>query len=643
MNESTSTYSRITNPRVLRAAQVIWLGIVAFHWITFVAIFPYFWRGEAAVGANYVAGQVAPLTMLRIFWVGQVLTGLFALSVGLFIFWQQRDNRAALIFSATLSILMINFFLPVLAVVHVIDMRWSLPAAFIVITTMGSALLAMLTMPTGRLDMPGARYLFVLYLVWESIRFVLNISRMNIMLLTLGVSFLFLATGLLYLIRRYRTRLTQLERQQTKLIILGVAYILFGFYIALIIVPVLALFGVGTSQLVTIRVFGTLILVNGGSIAATVFTALAIFRRGLWDIDVALNRSLVYGSLGIVMTIGFALVALLVKLLVGESNVALIVSVIAAALLFNPVYRGSKRFVDRRLYRLNFELAQLAQAHHHPQIKQPGALSGLQAGDFQILDLIGKGGMGEVYKGYGQNQTVAIKFLPKEFAIDPVLPKRFEREARVLQTLDHPNILRSLEAGISADGRHYIVVEYIDGVELKDYLTEQGGRLTVAQAVPIINQIAAALDYLHSQQLFHRDIKPSNIMLRPDGTLTLMDFGLVTSLSGDTTLTGEAAIGTIMYMAPEQIQHASQIDHRADIYALGVVIYQLLTGVVPFDGQLAQVLFAHLNQPPPNPRLRVPDLPEGITAVTTRALAKTPTDRYASAGDLARALAATIT
>ncbi len=241
MNDSTSTYSRITNPHVLRAAQALWVAVVGFNWIVFVGVLPHYWHNEVMMGAYMIAGKLPSLMTVRIFWAGQLVTGLFALAVGLFIFWQQRDNRAALILSAMLSILMINFFLPFLAIIHQVDAWWRIPGLIVFMTTMGSPMLVLLTMPTGRFDLTGARYLFFGFLTWEALRFVLITTSWIYMTPSLVVTFLFLTTGLLFMVHRYRTRLTQLERQQTKLIVLGAVYILFGFYLAMFTVPVLAL------------------------------------------------------------------------------------------------------------------------------------------------------------------------------------------------------------------------------------------------------------------------------------------------------------------------------------------------------------------------------------------------------------------
>jgi len=167
---------------------------------------------------------------------------------------------------------------------------------------------------------------------------------------------------------------------------------------------------------------------------------------------------------------------------------------------------------------------------------------------------------------------------------------------------------------------------------------KQSGKLSVETLRPLMNQFADALDYAHARGLVHRDIKPSNVMLRGENELVLMDFGLVKLNDSETRLTGSGAFGTIDYMAPEQILAASEVDHRADIYAVGVMLYEMLTGVRPYQGGAGQVLFAHLQQPIPDPRQLLPELPQSVARAVMQALAKNPNERHTSVGQLAAAL-----
>ncbi|MDZ4671432.1 MAG: serine/threonine-protein kinase [Phototrophicales bacterium] len=219
------------------------------------------------------------------------------------------------------------------------------------------------------------------------------------------------------------------------------------------------------------------------------------------------------------------------------------------------------------------------------------------------------------------------------------LRQRFEREGKIM--LAHPNIVQTLSAG-EENGVFYILMEYVEGVTLKELLSERE-HLPLRDIQGYLHDLAGAIDYAPANSYVHRDIKPSNIMLRSGGTnnprqIMLMDFGIAKFLDDTTSLTGSAAIGTIDYMAPEQIQDSTTVDYRADIYGLGVVLYETLTGVLPFKGNLAQVLFAHVNQPAPDIRQLRPDLSPEVSVAIHRALQKDPDDRFQSATEFVTAL-----
>lgn len=273
----------------------------------------------------------------------------------------------------------------------------------------------------------------------------------------------------------------------------------------------------------------------------------------------------------------------------------------------------------------------------------PGAFIGATLGKHRVESFIARGGMGEVYKGshVTLGSPVAIKVLPPEFAHDPASRARFEREARVVANLDHPGIVRVFDFG-SANGTYYIVMQYIVGHSLLHHLN-QWGALSIEEARPLITSIADALDYAHEQGLVHRDIKPSNIVLRYlTGQLgsyqpILLDFG-ITKLDTDPNRFTTGAMGTFSYMAPEQFSAAKDVTRAADIYALGVMTYQILTGRLPFTGEPAQIMFAHLNVSPVDPRLLAPHIPDSAAEALLRVLAKDPAERFASAGEFAERL-----
>jgi hypothetical protein len=277
-----------------------------------------------------------------------------------------------------------------------------------------------------------------------------------------------------------------------------------------------------------------------------------------------------------------------------------------------------------------------------------GLAKGSLLGPYEVQERLGRGGMSEVYLGRHTrlNRAVAIKVLAASLAEHADFRARFEREARAVAALSHPNIVQVYDFG-DAGGHYYMILEYIDGSDLARHLAP-GVPLSLAEVRPLMGDIAAALDYAHAQGVIHRDIKPSNIMLRrsarPGGVLgqaVLTDFGIAKVLTGSNAqLTRAGAmVGTPNYMAPEQIWAADSLDARADIYALGVVLFQMLAGRLPFTGaSVSEVVHAHLHQPPPDLRDVDSTLAPQIAQVIQRALAKQPNDRPATAGELVEAL-----
>ncbi|MBS1965682.1 MAG: protein kinase [Chloroflexi bacterium SZAS-1] len=264
-----------------------------------------------------------------------------------------------------------------------------------------------------------------------------------------------------------------------------------------------------------------------------------------------------------------------------------------------------------------------------------------QLGKYQLGQLLGQGGMGAVYRSFHPvlNQPVAVKVMQNTLAADPQAQQRFLREAQVVAGLAHPNIVNIFDVDIQ-DGRPYIVMEYLDAGSLADRL--QAGPLTLAAALQLAAPLADALEYAHQRGLVHRDLKPANVLLRPDGSPVLADFGLARPVQADSaaqiTATG-AVMGTLAYMAPEQFS-GQPTDARADIYSFGVMLYEMLTGRLPFTGDSAQIMYGHLQQPPPSLRVARPDLPEAIEQLVQRMLSKDPAWRPQRMAEVASALRA---
>lgn len=259
-------------------------------------------------------------------------------------------------------------------------------------------------------------------------------------------------------------------------------------------------------------------------------------------------------------------------------------------------------------------------------------------GPYRIIEPLGQGGMATVFKAYHAmlDRYVAIKALHPAFKEDPSFLTRFEREARIVAKLDHPNIIPIYDFA-EHEGTPYLVMRYIEGETLKSLLVQQP--MPLERVLEILRPVTDALSYAHSQGVLHRDIKPSNILLSNDGHIYLTDFGLArTTQPGSSTLSRDMLIGTPQYISPEQAKSES-VDERSDIYSLGVVLFEMLTGRVPFSADTPySVIHDHIYSPLPMPSSINPKLSPEIERVVLKALAKDPDARYRDARDLFQAL-----
>jgi hypothetical protein len=259
---------------------------------------------------------------------------------------------------------------------------------------------------------------------------------------------------------------------------------------------------------------------------------------------------------------------------------------------------------------------------------------------YRIEQQIGRGGMGVVYRAYDLRlkRTVALKLVSPELARDKRFRDRFARETEVAMSLEHPNVVPVYDAG-DVDGRLYLAMRLVGGTDLRNLLAAEGA-LEPARAVAICRQVANALDAAHAKGLVHRDVKPSNVLLDESEHVYLADFGLARGFEEQGAQPGEGrSVGTPAYLAPEQIE-AKPVDGRADVYALGCLLFECLTGAAPYvrDSRLA-VAWAHLEEEPPRASERRPGLPHAVDAVIARAMAKEPDERFATCGALLEAAA----
>jgi eukaryotic-like serine/threonine-protein kinase len=250
------------------------------------------------------------------------------------------------------------------------------------------------------------------------------------------------------------------------------------------------------------------------------------------------------------------------------------------------------------------------------------------AGRYELEELVGQGGMSSVYKARDSllERNVALKVLHEQYNADDDFVERFKREARSVAQLQHPNIVTVIDRG-EAEGRQYIVFEYIDGENLKELVVRKG-RLDVREALEIALEVARGLAFAHGQGLVHRDVKPQNVLLNGDGRAKVTDFGIARSVDVDGMTQTGTVLGTSNYIAPEQAS-GNRVDAQTDVYALGVVLYELLAGEVPFPGEsFVAVAMKHVHEPPPNLLDVRGDVPLRVAAAVDRALEKDPGQRF---------------
>ncbi len=571
--------------------------------------------------------------------------------VGVLIFRRRSDDRMGLLVSLMLPLLgfQLTYSIETLQALDA-GFQWvSMPLTLAMLVTTYSALYLL---PNGRFDPRWAKWLLVLSLAIELPRGVLS----NLVLTGVDLGYILIlalmasSIGLGLQVRRYR-RLPQIERQQMKWLIFAGVLLVGGLALSAVqrvVIPSLT----GTAFVVggLLALLSQFVLYMGLPIAFT----FSLLRYRLWDADLVINRALVYtvsaGMLGVVGLGGFFVFSALLTGLVGsESGWPTVLAGMLMLLVSVPLRRWVGGLIDQYVYGLRVGLHEADKhisSHVPPPVNPalPGRYSGQRVGQYQIGQLLGRGAMSEVYSAQDSlsGKTVAMKLLRPELSVQQVPRMRFQREADALRRIVHPNVVSLVASGM-AEGQYYLAMELLNHRTLADRMG-QLIPILYADALRIIRDVAQALDAVHGAGFVHRDVKPANVLLRQtdDGVhAVLTDFGVVKSAGDEVVVTGGGDfVGTLNYVAPEQIRTTKDIDHRADIYALGVIAYQLLAGRHPFDASAAAMVFAHLNQPPTDPRVYNSGLSALQAFALVKALSKRPEDRYDSAGMFADALRA---
>lgn len=638
--------------------RLLWVLVLCMSLWLFATALPAGYAAAGEILPDFRFPLVRPAVTLYLTAVDLFVLG-FTVVSSTILFLRRSDNWVALL--DALLILAFGVILSYsVAVLVAQDPTWAPLERALRFVAEGSALVAAYVFPDGRFVPRWTKPLAAFLIGWLFFTYLVPLLGPDVApvfvqilpinwppLLLLGWRIGWLSTILIAQVFRYWRASTANQRQQTKWVLFGLFVLVLAFMIT-----AFAQFLAATVGFVWLDAALVLVVLPAQKIAfllVPVTIGLSVLRYRLWDVDFVINRSLVYGTLTLLLAALFGgilfLMARLFQALTGgqQSAIAIGVTALVFGALFQPVRRLVQHFVDRRFYGINIDYA--AEPPAGPPTPPPGG----PFSTFGQLTLIGRGGNAEVYKAHHpvMNRPVAIKVLPPSLAGEEEFRRRFTREAQAIAGLKHPNIIQVFDFG-TENGVYYMVLEYIGGPNLGAYLTAQG-RLTLGQTLTLVQPLASALDHAHAHGLVHRDLKPANILLDPQrlpaGGLTyrpvLTDFGIAKMLHSSTVLTQVGGIvGTFEFIAPEQIQAQTDIDARTDVYAFGVMVYQMLTGRLPFFARNAgAILIAHLNQPPPDPRQFAPDLPPFARKAVLKALSKNRNHRYPSAGAFVQALA----
>jgi tRNA A-37 threonylcarbamoyl transferase component Bud32 len=656
--ESTRVlYTLVLNKKTLKVMRALWgMTILAGAVIFLIAITSYY---DTLMSSSAYNGFILPLETLNIprwhfvAWMisWDVIVGLVCTVLATFIFYHRSSDWLVFLMSLSVFLLGVSF---------AYSMSQHHPLVAASVTNLGFVvmIIAMNLFPIGTFKPSWGKWLsasaIVFFVATIPIQMTVsspsNISNLYNIALVFAMGFVGLS--LLSTFLRFRDHCTPTQKQQLKLVLYFsvVGFICSSVAIGLMNLPEILSFLTGTSltndttlrlfALVSARLFDAI-----GLLLVPIGIFMSIFKTRLWEIDLVINRSLVGGLVSVSLLLICLVVALVINSVLGveNSSVTALIAIVIGAFIFNPIRRQVRHFVDIRIYRLRFDQNRLKKAQRFPSAFIPvaGRLTSLQISNYYVDNMIGKGGMGEVYLAHKDRYSFAMKVLNEIDARQPISRERFLRESEILNRLKHPNITKTFEVG-EFNNTHYIVMELLDGVELSTHI-KQKGAFTVDDMLAIVKDISSALDFAHKNGVIHRDVKPSNIMLclnRDNETFrpVLIDFGIAKDTTRTSSITNTDTIGTITYMAPEQIQGHKVIDYRVDLYSLGIVTYEMLAATTPFIGATGNLVFAHLQQPAPNICERKPEIPEYIAKAIQKAMEKNPSDRFESAMAFYKAL-----
>ena len=573
---------------------------------------------------------------------------------GLIIAWNKSDDWLALLVAFTLIGQGANAFDPLARMGRVPG--FELPVHFVVSMILMGLPLSCYLFPDGKIQKRWMLYVAGIWFVWLMISvfwlsFPLSLfqrggmATLRYLLSLLAV----LSTGIYAQVYRYRKTHNPVKRQQLKWIVFGVAIgILTGVGVNIFLTFFQLTKPSAGTHLIVDMLTQTLSVVAQFTVPVAVVFSILKYR--LYDIEVVINRSIIYGLLTVVLVAVFAILLFglqaAYQAITHQKNpptIAVVISTIVVSSIFQPTRKRLRRFVNHRIYGMDVDFEEIERRHEKMEnVARLPAHAVTTIGGYKNLELIGRGGMGEVYKATHPNlsRTVAIKVLSTSFKDDPAFNKRFAREAKTMAQLRHPNIIMIHDFG-DQDGLPYIVMEYLTGETLSEIIAGHE-RLSLEEGLPILQDLASALDYAHGQGVIHRDIKPSNVIVEPITTLTsgrveraiLMDFGIARFITENTILTGSGDVmGTVDYISPEQIHGTTELDSRTDQYSFAVMTYQLLTGKKPFERNNTWAMIrSHLEELPADPRVHV-SMPEQAALTILKALSKKPEERFSSVGE----------